>query len=320
MQPLIFVSCGQVTPEEIQLGKDIAHLIRQDGRYEAYFADNQSSLDGVTANILAKLDQAAGFVAIMHARGEVQVADAGASAARSFVRGSVWIEQEIAILAMLVQVQRRKVNVQLYTKRGLTREGLRVYVMTNPYEFAEEKEVLQHFAQILPAWQLAVVTHGPALSPVLTRLQHTQDPALFTVAVALYNTGDEQATDARVRLRFPMKYIRHSHIPNEKKRNSHLEIELNHKWFADQNLLHDLYPQETTQVLQEIHYFVEPSQVPPMTDVFEIQVRSGNTPAFTGRVAIAGLQIIPLDLAHFVLPESGGFSLLSPFSPVPKRP
>jgi hypothetical protein len=319
MKPLIFVSCGQVTREEIQLGKDIVELIRRDGRYDAYFADNQSSLEGVTTNILAKLDQAAGFVAIMHPRGEVQIPSSIASSTASVTRASVWIEQEIAILAMLAQVQHHSVNVQVYTKRGITREGLRLYVMTNPFEFDREAEILNHFAQLLPTWHLIPVMHGVALSPVLTRQHHAQDPTLFTVAIALHNSGDEQAADARLRLRFPMKYIRHSRMQNETRRNSHLEIELNRDWFAGQNLFQELYPHETSRVLQEIHYFVGQSEM-PINDVFEIEIRSGNTPAFKGRVAIAGLQSIAPDLAHYVLPESGGYSLLSPFSPSPLRP
>src|SRR5947209_4943536 len=109
MKPIIFVSCGQVTEEERQLGKNLVNLIREDGRYEAYFAENQSSLEGVTTNILAKLEQAAGFIAVIHPRGDVRVPSSVTVSSTPFTRASVWIEQEIAILAMLAQVQHRKI-------------------------------------------------------------------------------------------------------------------------------------------------------------------------------------------------------------------
>ena len=316
MKPIIFVSCGQVTPEEINLGKDIVDLIRRDGRYEPYFAEDQSSVEAVTSNILAKLDAAAGFVAVMHPRGEIGIRTKDTSD-KHITRASVWIEQEIAILAMLVQVQHRNVKVQLYAKHGIAREGLRLYVMTNPYEFSAESEVLQHFGSVIGDWNLVPHLRGVALRPVLVRRPQKQNPAMYTIGFALHNCGDERPTDARVRIRMPMKYIRHSYIPNTKTRNTHLELELDQRRFEAEQLFEQLYPHETTRILQEIWFYVEPGEVPPISDVMEIEVRSGNGAPFIGRVTIAGLQNIPTDLLHHVTPEVKGFSMLEPFSPAP---
>jgi hypothetical protein len=87
---------------------------------------------------------------------------------RTFTRASVWIEQEVAILAAIAQAQSREVKIQLYVKRGVAREGLRVFVMANPYEFDTEEEVVTHFRSLLPTWNL---TLGPrALTATAERL------------------------------------------------------------------------------------------------------------------------------------------------------
>lgn len=153
MKPLIFISCGQVTQAERKLGKTLCEIIEADGRYEPYFAENQSSLEAVTANILAKLVAADGFIGVLHPRGEVRIPSAG-GVDTTVTRASVWIEQEIAILAAMAQLQRRPIRLQLYVKQGVTREGLRVYVMANPHEFSSEDEVASHFRDMLKTWNL----------------------------------------------------------------------------------------------------------------------------------------------------------------------
>jgi len=155
MKALVFVGCGQTTPEERALGKAIFEIVQEDGRYEPYFAENQSSLDGVTQNILARLVEAEAFVAILHPRGDVAIPSLTSPTAH-FTRASVWIEQEIAILATLAQMYRKQVRFQLYARKGVAREGLRLFVMSNPVEFESEAEVVEHFRLVLPTWNLQV--------------------------------------------------------------------------------------------------------------------------------------------------------------------
>lgn len=153
MKPLIFISCGQVTQAEIKLGKALCSIIEADGRYEPYFAENQSSLEAVTANILAKLVSADAFVGVLHPRGDVRIPSAD-RVNHTITRASVWIEQEIAILAATAQLQRRSTRIQLYVKQGVAREGLRLFVMANPYEFGNEDAVASHFREVLKTWDL----------------------------------------------------------------------------------------------------------------------------------------------------------------------
>jgi hypothetical protein len=105
MAPLIFISCGQSTDQEKKLGKAVVAIVRGFG-FEPYFAETQSSLNGLHENILNKLNDCAGLISIMHDRGRVS-----GLGGTTHTRGSVWIEQEIAIAAFITHTLKRKIEV-----------------------------------------------------------------------------------------------------------------------------------------------------------------------------------------------------------------
>ena len=71
-QGLVFISCGQYTPEEIKLGQDLAAAIDDETDFNGYFAQNETSLEGLSRNIFGALRSCAGSVAVMHNRGTVK--------------------------------------------------------------------------------------------------------------------------------------------------------------------------------------------------------------------------------------------------------
>ncbi len=148
MGGLIFISCGQVTPEEKKLGAGVCALVRELTPHQAYFAENQSSLDAFTKNILGALDNAVGLVAIMHPRGIVKFPDG-----TERVRASVWIEQEIAMGAFITQILGRPLKIAPYIHAGIPREGVREQLQLNAVTFTSDNEVLEHLRQLLPTWK-----------------------------------------------------------------------------------------------------------------------------------------------------------------------
>ena len=48
-KPLVFISCGQATQEEIELGNTIESLVRELTNYEPYYAQNQANLNPNTS-------------------------------------------------------------------------------------------------------------------------------------------------------------------------------------------------------------------------------------------------------------------------------
>jgi hypothetical protein len=136
---LIFISCGRFTDEEKALGHALADAVDELTPYQGFVAQNESSFEGLAKNIFGALRDCVGLVAVMHHRGTVNTPHGG------HVRGSVWIEQEIAITAFLTEVEGREIPVLLYLQDGISREGLRQQLHLNPMKFTSNEEVVADF-------------------------------------------------------------------------------------------------------------------------------------------------------------------------------
>ena len=141
----VFISCGQYTPEEKQLGKQVCELVVKHTPFEDYFADNQVTLKALFENVLRRLHESVGLIVIMHHRGEI--------AGRGTNRASVWIEQEIAMAAMMEQILGRPLHVVVFTQPGIAREGIRQQLQLNVVEFNTAEEVTARLNEILPRWK-----------------------------------------------------------------------------------------------------------------------------------------------------------------------
>src|SRR5271157_111691 len=148
MKKTIFLSCGQRTEEERDLGRRICDLVNSHPAFCAYFADMQSNLRGLNENILDKLGSCVGFVTVMHPRGTVSFSESS-----KIVRASVWIEQEIAIAAYIQRTRKQDLHVAAYAHESVEREGLRELLQLNPTTFTESSEVLSHLREALKQWQ-----------------------------------------------------------------------------------------------------------------------------------------------------------------------
>jgi hypothetical protein len=146
-KPVIFISCGQSTEAEKALGHRVREMVDASEVFRGYFAENQSSFQGVTRNIFAQLYECFGLICVMHERGKVSSLHGAPT-----TRASVWIEQEIAIAAFLAEVLDRDVKTRVYIKKGIDREGVRDKVIINPKEFDHEAEVLADLPIILREW------------------------------------------------------------------------------------------------------------------------------------------------------------------------
>lgn len=140
----IFISCGQFTAEERFLGQALADTVDELTPYQGYFAQNESSLEGLSRNVFGALNKCVGLVAVMHHRGNVSTPQG------QHLRGSVWIEQEIAIAAFLTQAEGRDIPVVLYLQEGISLEGVRQQLHLNPVTFRNSGEVLSDFRQRIP--------------------------------------------------------------------------------------------------------------------------------------------------------------------------
>lgn len=121
---LIFISCGQRTEEERATGKAVAEFVRSRG-FDAYFADEISKLDSLAACIFDNLARASGVIFLLHEREQV-------SGSRGpFVRASVWIQQEISMLAFLQQYDKVSLPVLAFKDAAVKVEGVAESLILN---------------------------------------------------------------------------------------------------------------------------------------------------------------------------------------------
>jgi hypothetical protein len=151
---IVFVSCGQFSDEEKSLGNRVADLVTEITPFQGYFAQNQSSLEGVAEHILGAINRCVGFIAIMHHRGQV----AGINS--NSIRASVWIEQEIAVAAFLKLIQRRPLDVLVFSRSGIALEGLREKLMLNPVIFDDDNDLMERLRAVLPFWKSNLAASG----------------------------------------------------------------------------------------------------------------------------------------------------------------
>jgi hypothetical protein len=201
-QGIVFISCGQCSRDEIELGQKLKSLVEEHTPFEGYFAQNQTTLDGLSRDVFGALNPCAGFVAVMHSRGNVATPDG------SHVRASVWIEQEIAIAAFLAQAQGRRIPTAIYIQEGIKREGVREQLLlTGALEFRVSEEVRGDFeAQVVNGkFAPARVQQAKAveLSLGYEKINTSVKPHRYRLKMQITNTGTERLDNYWIELEFP---------------------------------------------------------------------------------------------------------------------
>lgn len=241
---LVFISCGQYQKAEIALGRALAKAVTELTPFEGYFAENVSSVEGLSQNIFRALSRASGFVAVMHNRGLVKTLHG------EHMRASVWVEQEIAIAAFLRQALDREFPVAVYVQKGLRREGVRDQLLLGPVEFETEAEVIADFG--------ARIADG-RFSPVA--MQHSKDAAIrirymllskdgvhhYRCILLVANTGTELLSDYWAEVQFPKAPLGDHNsfsIAKEMENETHAFLRTNRGMVGK-----DIYPEEEIEIM-----------------------------------------------------------------------
>lgn len=148
---LVFVSCGQETNEEIDLGKEVKRRIERPGTgMIAFFAQEVHSPVDLNSEVFRTLRRCDGFFAVLHKRGIVRYLSYPETS-----RSSVWIQQEIAVIAYRQFLQGRAIPSRVYMEEGILREGLMRTTIMNPIAFRHSSEVLAGLDSWLsgPEWR-----------------------------------------------------------------------------------------------------------------------------------------------------------------------
>lgn len=149
---LIFISCGQQTSEEKQLGTSIKNLIDSIPGYKAYFAEYVQNLDALATNVFDGLRKCSGVISILHERGLVLNEDKTEWGYRS----SVWINQEIAVLAYRKHFEGVDIPILVFKDEKIRLEGAMTSLIINPKPISTESDILETIKKWLKSSELSL--------------------------------------------------------------------------------------------------------------------------------------------------------------------
>lgn len=135
---LIFISCGQQTAEEKRLGTAVKEHIDSKPGYRAYFAEYVQSLDALAINVFDGLRKCSGLISFLHERGLVTLDGDKEWGYRS----SVWVNQEIAILAYRKQFEGIEIPILVFKDERVRLEGAMTSLIVNPIPIGSELDIL----------------------------------------------------------------------------------------------------------------------------------------------------------------------------------
>lgn len=150
---LIFVSCGQLRQEESRLGQRIKAEIDATPGFKGYFADTVQDLTGLGEHIFDAVRRCAAAIVILHPRGHIR----GADGQDHGIRSSVWINQEMALLAYRQFFESRKIPLLAFKDPSVTLEGAMTAFIVNPKPLVDEELVLSEVRN----WLIAEASVGP---------------------------------------------------------------------------------------------------------------------------------------------------------------
>ncbi len=135
---LIFVSCGQLTAEERALGTAVKAEIDKAPGLEGYFAQTVHDLSALAHHVFDALRRCSGAVLLLHERGRVTASDGSDLGYRS----SVWVNQELAILAYRQFFEERKMPILVLKDPKAKLEGAMSALIVNANPLGTQAEVV----------------------------------------------------------------------------------------------------------------------------------------------------------------------------------
>jgi hypothetical protein len=199
----VFISCGQYTDAEKNLGKRIAEIVRSTTDLEPFFAEEVQDLNGLDTNILKAMRDCAAFITVLHPRGEIT--RPGGS---KVIRASVWIEQEIAVATYIQRVENRLLPIIAFKHKSVSREGIRDLLHLNPIEFTHEDEILAELPKRLESWKL-LKPSGIELRLTSRTVGQQEGHAISRLQTTLVNETNYSIEKFHLEVRVPSGILKH---------------------------------------------------------------------------------------------------------------
>lgn len=190
---LIFVSCGQQTEEEKKIGTSVKQLVDSKPGYKAYFAEYLQSLDALAKNIFDGLRMCSGLISFMHERGFVKTNGNKEWGYRS----SVWVNQEIAILAYRRQYEGIEIPILVFKDEKVRLEGAMTSLIVNPKTMKSESETLTQIDSWLNSTEFPF--RGPVNDDRFNSKWEKLSPMSRKVISALLDEGGKNVKESSIK-------------------------------------------------------------------------------------------------------------------------
>ncbi len=194
---LIFVSCGQVTDEEKQLGSAVKGLIESTEGFQAYFAEKVHDLTALGHHIFDALHHCSGAVSFLQNRGSVR----GALGADWGIRSSVWVNQEIAILAFRNFLEFANLPILVFKDTDVRIEGAMTSFIVNPLPLVSISNTLAQVKEWLETTDFA-----PCLSDEFQAKWNRLSLNSQRAVNCLLSEGGQQVKELNIRRKLQEKY------------------------------------------------------------------------------------------------------------------
>ena len=196
---LIFVSCGQLSEEERTLGRRIKAEIDATDGHEGYFAEAVHDFTGLADHIFGALRRSTGAVVVLHPRGRV-MSDQGLELG---VRSSVWINQELAVLAYRQFFEGIKIPILAFKHDSVSLEGAMTAFIINPKPLGSDEAVLSEVRN----WLQNHASQGrPSEQDVFDQKWGTLEADDKLILAALVEEGGHDIKEVSVRRRLTERY------------------------------------------------------------------------------------------------------------------
>jgi hypothetical protein len=192
-EKLIFVSCGQQTSEEKELGTSVKQLVDSKLGYKAYFAEYVQSLDALAKNIFDGLRRCSGLISFLHQRGLVTMQ----GNEKWGYRSSVWVNQEIAILAYRKQFEGIDIPILVFKDEAVRLEGAMTSLIVNPIPMGSESEILKQIELWLDSTEFPL--NSSAKDDRFFPKWEKLSPASRKVISALLDEGSTNVKESAIR-------------------------------------------------------------------------------------------------------------------------
>lgn len=141
----------------------------------------------------------------MHRRGNIETLEK-----RTVTRGSVWVEQEIAVAAFMSHVLGRSIPTFFYKELGISLEGIRSVLLMNPrVEFNENSQVLEDLERALSAGAFSPLSEYD-IAPLITyRVKNRGggEEHTYEMTADVKNIGSQRITDFLMHVFFPRAFL-----------------------------------------------------------------------------------------------------------------